>query len=220
MKIFIDSASIDEIKQAQKLGLVDGVTTNPTLLAKEKGANWEKTIRSISEIVKGPVHTEVISLDTKGMIKEGKELAKWGSNVVVKIPLNHEGLEACHALRDEGIPSTMTLIFSASQAILAAKAGAAYICPFIGRLDDISIRGLDLVREIYEIYQNYNQIKTEIVVASVRHPIHVIESARCGAQVVTIPFKVLQQMEKHPLTDRGIQVFISDAEKARKSGGF
>jgi transaldolase len=213
MKIFIDTANVDEIKKAQKLGLVDGVTTNPTLLAKEKG-DREKIIRSVCEVVKGPVHVEITSLDTAQIMEEGRTIAKWAPNIVIKIPLNHEGLVACHMMREEGIRSTMTLIFTTSQAILAAKAGAAYICPFIGRLDDISTNGLDLVREIREIYGRYPEIKTEIVVASVRHPIHVVESARCGAHVITISFNILKQMEQHPLTDKGIETFLSDAKKA------
>jgi transaldolase len=215
MKIFIDTANVDEIKKAQKLGLVDGVTTNPTLLAKEKG-DREKIIRSVCEIVRGPVHLEITSLDAAQILKEAKTVAKWAPNIVIKIPINHEGLMACHTLREEGILSTMTLIFTTSQAILAAKAGAAYICPFIGRLDDISTNGLDLVREIREIYSHYPEIQTEIVVASVRHPVHVVESARCGAHVVTIPFKILKQMEQHPLTDKGIKTFLSDAKESRR----
>ncbi len=215
MKIFIDSANVEEIKKAQKLGLVDGVTTNPTLLVKEKG-NREKIIRSICEVVRGPVHVEITSLDTDLIVKEGRTIAKWAPNVVIKIPLNHEGLAACHILREEEIHSTMTLIFTTAQAILSAKAGAAYICPFIGRLDDISTSGLGLVREIREVYGHYEEIQTEIVVASVRHPVHVVESARCGAHVITIPFKILKQMEQHPLTDKGIQTFLSDAKKEHR----
>lgn len=215
MKIFIDTANVEDIKKAQKLGLADGVTTNPTLLAKEKG-DREKIIRSICEVVRGPVHVEITSLDTVQIMQEGRTIAKWASNIVIKIPLNHEGLVACHMMREEGIRSTMTLIFTTSQAILAAKASAAYICPFIGRLDDISTNGLDLVREIREIYGRYPEIQTEIVVASVRHPIHVVESARCGAHVITIPFEILKQMEQHPLTDKGIKTFLSDAKESHR----
>ena len=215
MKIFMDSANIKEITRAQKLGLVDGVTTNPTLLAKENG-DREKIIRSICNIVSGPVHVEITSLEASNIIEEGKSIAKWSQNIVIKIPLNHDGLLACHALREEGIQSTMTLIFSTSQAILAAKSGATYICPFIGRLDDISSNGMDMVREIREIYNNYPKIETEIVVASIRHPIHVVESARCGAHVITVPSKILTQMEHHPLTDKGIQSFLEDAGKRRR----
>jgi transaldolase len=212
MKIFIDTANLNEIKKAKALGLVDGVTTNPTLLAKE-GEEIETLVRKISQEVKGPVNVEVTGVTCEEMVKEDREMATWGDEIVIKIPINHEGLKAVKILSSEGILTNVTLIFSASQAILAAKAGATYICPFLGRLDDISFNGLELVRQIRGIYQNYDEIKTKIIVASVRHPIHVIEAGLLGAEIVTIPPAVLEQMAKHPLTDKGIAQFLEDAKK-------
>jgi transaldolase len=212
MKIFIDTANLNEIKKAKALGLVDGVTTNPTLLAKE-GEEIETLVRKISQEVKGPVNVEVTGITCEEMVKEAREMATWGDEIVIKIPINHEGLKAVKILSSEGILTNVTLIFSASQAILAAKAGATYICPFLGRLDDISFNGLELVRQIRGIYQNYDEIKTKIIVASVRHPIHVIEAGLLGAEIVTIPPAVLEQMAKHPLTDKGIAQFLEDAKK-------
>jgi transaldolase len=200
MKIFIDTANLMEIKKAKALGLVDGVTTNPTLLAKEK-ENPETLIRKISEEVKGPINVEA------------KILATWGEEIVIKIPVTEEGLRAVRSLSQEGIKTNVTLIFSPGQAILAAKAGATYICPFLGRLDDISFNGLELIQQIREIYQNYDEFQTQIIVASVRHPIHVIEAARMGAEIVTIPPAILEQMVRHPLTDRGISQFLEDAKR-------
>ena len=212
MKIFIDTANLEEIRKAKALGLVDGVTTNPTLLAKE-GEDAETLIRKISKEVKGPVNVEVTSLVCEEIIKEAKVLATWGDEIVIKIPINQEGLKAVRRLAQEGIQTNVTLLFSASQAILAAKAGATYICPFIGRLDDISFNGLELIQQIREIYDQYDEIETRIIVASVRNPIHVIEVARMGAEIVTIPPAILDQMVKHPLTDRGIAQFLEDAKK-------
>ena len=217
MKIFLDTANLDEIKKAKALGLVDGVTTNPTLLAKE-GEKAEPLIRKISEEIEGPVNVEVTGNTHEEMVKEAKVIATWGDEIVIKIPINLEGLRVVKILSSEGIRTNVTLVFSASQAILAAKAGATYVCPFLGRLDDISFNGLELIQKIRGIYQNYDEIETKIVVASVRHPIHVIESGRMGAEIVTIPPAVLEQMAKHPLTDKGIAQFLADAKKipARK----
>ena len=212
MKIFIDTANLSEIRKAKALGLVDGVTTNPTLLAKE-GEEAETLIRKISKEVKGPVNVEVTGITCEEIVKEAKVLATWGDEIVIKIPINQEGLKAVRILATEGIQTNVTLLFSASQAILAAKAGATYICPFIGRLDDISFNGLELIQQIREIYDNYDEIETRIIVASVRNPIHVIEAARMGAEIVTIPPAILDQMAKHPLTDRGIAQFLEDAKK-------
>ena len=212
MKIFIDSADVAEIREAQKLGLADGVTTNPTLIARA-GVDLESTIRAIAEIVPGPVNAEVTAATADGIVAEGRKFHRWGDNVHVKIPLNHEGLLACKALADDGIPSTMTLVFSPTQAILASKAGAAWICPFVGRLDDISYDGMELIRQVAEIYGGDPAGSTQILVASVRHPVHVVESALAGADGVTVPFAVIKQMEQHPLTDRGIEQFLLDAKR-------
>ena len=212
MKIFLDTANLNEIKKAKALGLVDGVTTNPTLVAKE-GEKTEPLIRKISEEVKGPVNVEVTGTTHEEMVKEAKVMATWGDEIVIKIPINLEGLKVVKTLSSEGIRTNVTLVFSASQAILAAKAGATYVCPFLGRLADISFNGLELIQKIRGIYQNYNEIETKIVVASVRHPIHVIESGLMGAEIVTIPPAVLEQMAKHPLTDKGIAQFSEDAKK-------
>jgi transaldolase len=212
MKIFLDTANLNEIKKAKALGLVDGVTTNPTLLAKE-GERAETLIRKISDEVKGPVNVEVTGATHEEMVKEAEAMANWGEEIVIKIPVNIEGLKAVKTLSSKGIRTNVTLVFSAGQAILAAKAGATYVCPFVGRLDDISFNGLDLIQQIRGIYQNYDEINTKIVVASVRHPIHVIEAGLMGAEIVTIPPAVLEQMAKHPLTDKGIAQFLEDAKK-------
>ena len=212
MKIFLDTANLNEIKKAKALGLVDGVTTNPTLLAKE-GEGTETLIRKISEEVKGPVNVEVTGTTQEEMVKEARVMANWGEEIVIKIPINLEGLKVVKALSSEGIRTNVTLVFSVSQAILAAKAGATYVCPFVGRLDDIGFNGLELIQQIRGIYQNYDEIWTKIVVASVRHPIHVIEAGLIGAEIVTIPPAVLEQMAKHPLTDKGIAQFLEDAKK-------
>ena len=212
MKIFIDTANLDEITKAKELGLVDGVTTNPTLLAKQ-GEKTEVLIRRISKEVKGPVNVEVTGTTCEEMVKEAKVMATWGDAITIKIPINHEGLKTVRALSSEGIMTTVTLIFSASQAILAAKAGATYVCPFLGRLDDIGFNGLELIRQIRGIYDNYGEIQTQIIVASVRSPIHVIEAGLMGAEIVTIPPAIIDQMMKHPLTDKGITQFLEDAKK-------
>jgi transaldolase len=212
VKIFIDTANLNEIRKAKALGLVDGVTTNPTLLAKE-GEETEVLIRKISEEVKGPVNVEVTGATCEAMVKEARQMATWGDEIVIKIPITHEGLKAVKSLSSEGILTNVTLIFSAGQAILAAKAGATFVCPFLGRLDDISFNGLELIQQIKGIYENYDNIETQIIVASVRNPIHVIEAALLGAEIVTIPPAIIEQMVKHPLTDRGIEQFLEDAKK-------
>jgi transaldolase len=195
------------------LGIVDGVTTNPTLVARE-GDNPEKIIKEICElVVDKPVNGEVLSLDCDGMVKEGREIASWADNMVIKIPMMKEGLKAVKILADEGIKTNVTLIFHAAQAVLAAKAGASYVSPFVGRIDDIGAEGMAMVSEIVGIYDNYDSIDTEVIVASIRNPIHVIQSGLMGADILTIPPKVLDQMEKHPLTDKGIQMFLEDAKK-------
>jgi transaldolase len=213
MKFFIDTANLDEIREAAQLGLIDGVTTNPSLIAKEGGVDFKQHIAAICELVQGPVSAEVTSLDLEGMLREGREYARIAPNVVVKCPLTRDGLKATRALTDEGTRVNVTLCFSATQAILAAKAGAAYISPFIGRLDDIGQNGLELLAEIVEIYGNYDW-DTEVLAASIRHPIHVVEAARMGADVATIPFKVIEQLIKHPLTDKGLDAFLSDWKKS------
>ena len=213
MKFFIDTADIAEIKQAVELGVLDGVTTNPTLVSKVPG-KFEDILKSICKIVDGPVSAEVISLDAEGMIREGRELARIHKNIVVKIPITKEGLKAIKQLESEGIHVNVTLIFSATQALLAAKAGASFVSPFVGRIDDISEWGMDLVRDIATILRNYN-FKTEIIVASVRSPLHVVEAALAGAHIATIPFKVIEQLLKHPLTDVGIKNFLADWEKVK-----
>jgi transaldolase len=212
VKIFIDTANLNEIKKAKALGLVDGVTTNPTLLAKE-GEKTETLIRKIWEEVRGPVNVEVIGISCDEMVKEARVMAAWGDEIVIKIPITLEGLKAVKILSGEGIRTNVTLVFSTSQAILAAKAGATYVCPFLGRLDDISFNGLDLIQQIRGIYVNYEEIETRIIVASVRNPLHVIEAGLMGAEIVTIPPAVLEQMAKHPLTDKGIAQFLEDAKK-------
>jgi len=212
VKIFIDTANLNEIKKAKALGLVDGVTTNPTLLAKER-EETETLIRKISGEVKGPVNVEVTGITCEEMVREAKVMATWGDEIVIKIPITPEGLKTVKILSSERIHTNVTLLFSPSQAILAAKAGATYICPFLGRLDDISFNGLELIRQIKEIYANYPDIKTQIIVASVRNPIHVIEAAMLGAEIVTIPPAIIEQMVKHPLTDKGIAQFLEDAKK-------
>ena len=216
MKFFIDSASIEEIKEADSLGLLDGVTTNPTLVAKT-GKTFEEVARAICQFVKGPVSLEVVSTQADEMISEGKKLIRYGDNVVVKIPMTVDGLKAIKALSSEGIPINTTLIFQPIQALLAAKAGATYVSPFIGRLDDISHDGMVLCRDILEIFRNYG-IKTQLLAASIRHPIHVLEAAKMGAHVATLPLKVIQQLAKHPLTDIGLKLFLDDWEKTKRLG--
>jgi transaldolase len=214
MKFFIDSAEIVEIKTASQRGWVDGVTTNPTLIAKS-GRNFIEVIKEIVGIVKGPVSAEVISLEAEGMYKEGLELAKIAENIVIKVPMTEEGLVAVRRFAADGIKTNVTLVFSPIQALLVAKAGATYCSPFVGRLDDIGNNGMDLIAQIVEIYRNYN-FKTEVLVASIRNPAHILEAALMGAHVSTIPFKVMQQLCNHPLTDKGIQQFLKDWESAKK----
>jgi transaldolase len=211
MKFFIDTANIDEIKKAYALGMVDGVTTNPSLIAKENRP-FEELLREICELVDGPVNGEVVSLEAEGMVEEGRKLAAFHPNIVVKIPMTTEGLKAVKMLRAENIRTNVTLIFSSTQALMAAKAGASYVSPFVGRLDDISQSGMELVSDIMNIYGNYGY-ETEVIVASVRNPIHVVEAALIGADIATIPFKVIGQLAKHPLTDIGMEKFLADWEK-------
>lgn len=216
MKFFIDTANLDEIKEAASIGILDGVTTNPTLLAKEKGKGDFRTIlKRICEVVDGPVSAEVVATEAEGMVKDAGELAKIHQNIVVKIPMCQEGLKAIKILDSKGIRTNCTLIFSAVQALLAAKAGASFVSPFVGRLDDASHIGMDLVEDIVTIFENYD-ITTEIIVASIRNPLHVVEAAVMGADIATIPFKVIQQLVKHPLTDVGIKRFLEDWEKVEK----
>jgi transaldolase len=216
MKFFIDTASLDEIKEANELGMIDGVTTNPSLIAKEGDIDFKEHIAKICSVVKGDVSAEVTALDTEGMLKEGRELAKIADNVVVKCPLTLDGLKACRVLTDEGTGVNVTLCFNAAQAILAAKAGARYISPFIGRLDDISTNGMQLIVDIVQIYDNYD-FDTQVLAASIRHPMHIVDCALVGADVATIPFKVIQQLVKHPLTDKGLEGFLSDWKKSGRS---
>ncbi len=211
MKFFIDTANVDEIKKAKELGLIDGVTTNPTLVSKEN-REFKPLIKEICEIVDGPVSAEVISLEYEGMVEEARELSKLADNVVIKIPMTENGLKAVKTLSQEGINTNVTLVFSPLQALLAAKAGATFVSPFVGRLDDISHTGMELVKQIMEIYFNYGY-DTEVIVASVRNPLHVLEAAKIGADIATIPFKVLMQFVKHPLTDIGIERFLNDWKK-------
>jgi transaldolase len=214
MKLFIDSADLDQIRQARDLGLLDGVTTNPTLLARE-GGDWKKRATEICGITDGPVSIEVIAVEHKGMLKEARELVELGPNVVVKVPMTTEGLRATRALADQDIPTNVTLVFSAGQALLAAKSGARYVSPFVGRIDDVGGSGMDLVAQILGIYDNY-PFETEIIVASVRHTGHVIEAAALGADIATIPFSVLLKLTEHPLTDKGLQSFLKDWESIAK----
>ena len=214
MKFFIDTANIDEIKKGLDMGMVDGVTTNPSLVAKEQKPFIE-ILKEICAIVDGPVSAEVVSLDAEGMLKEARELAKLADNIVVKIPMIEEGLKAVKKLAAEKIKTNVTLVFSATQAMLAAKAGASYVSPFVGRLDDISQVGMDLVSDILTINRNYG-FDTEIIVASVRNPVHVLEAALIGAEIATIPYKVIAQLAKHPLTDIGMKQFLADWEKRQK----
>jgi transaldolase len=214
MKFFIDTADVKEIREAHALGIVDGVTTNPSLIAKS-GRTFKDVIKEIVSIVDGPISAEVISLDAPGMIKEGKELAKIHKNIVVKLPMTPEGLKACKALTEKGIKTNVTLIFTSMQALLAAKAGATYVSPFVGRLDDISQDGIAIIEEIRTIFDNYGY-SSEIIVASIRNPIHVLNSALIGADVATIPYSVMLQLSKHPLTDAGIKKFLEDWQNVPK----
>lgn len=214
MKFFIDSANISEIKEAAALGVLDGVTTNPSLVSKE-GVNFRDLLDQILEIVDGPVSAEVVATDYKGIIREGRELGKIHKNIVVKVPLIKEGLKAVKTFSEEGIKTNVTLCFSPTQALLAAKAGAAYISPFVGRLDDISHDGMGLISQIIQIYDNY-AFETEVLAASIRHPLHLVEAAQMGADVATIPFSVIDKIFQHPLTDLGLEKFLNDWKKTNQ----
>ena len=214
MKFFLDTANIDEIKEAHSMGMVDGVTTNPSLIAKE-GRDFEEIIKEICAIVDGPISAEVISLDTEGMVKEARHLSAINDNIVVKIPMTIDGIKATCKLSSEGIKTNVTLVFSPLQALMAAKAGATYVSPFIGRLDDLANEGMLLVEQLVEIYSNY-AFDTEIIVASIRNPIHVLDAALIGADIATIPYNVLAKFAAHPLTDKGIKTFLDDWNRAKK----
>jgi len=213
VKLFIDTANVDEIREVYSLGVICGVTTNPSLIARE-GRNFAQVVREIVSIVDGPISAEVISADAPGMVSEAEELASIHPNIVIKIPMTAEGLKAASILAGKNIPTNVTLIFSANQALLAARAGATYVSPFIGRLDDISEDGIELVRDIVEIF-DLHQIETQVIAASIRHPVHVTESARAGADIATVPYKIIKQMINHPLTDAGIKKFLMDWETVK-----
>ena len=212
MKLFLDTANVEYIKEANDMGVISGVTTNPSLIAKE-GRDFKEVIKEITSIVDGPISGEVISEDAEGMIKEGRDIAKIHKNMIVKIPMTAEGLKAVKVLSKEGVKTNVTLVFSANQALLAANAGATYVSPFLGRLDDISMEGMDLVKTRAEIFK-VQGIKTEIIAASIRNPIHVIEAAKAGSDIATVPYNIIMQMIKHPLTDQGLEKFKADWEKA------
>jgi len=214
MKFFIDTANVEEIQEGIALGMVDGVTTNPSLIAKEK-KDFDSVVKDILKIIKGPVSLEVVSLEAKSMFSEGKKLARLGSNIVIKVPISTEGLKATRMFADAGIAVNQTLIFSPLQALMAAKAGARYVSPFVGRLDDIAHDGMEIVDQILTIYENYCY-ETEVIVASIRHPRHVLDAALMGADIATIPFKVIAQLVKHPLTEKGIAAFLEDWKKVPK----
>jgi transaldolase len=214
LKLFIDTANVEEIRKANDMGVICGVTTNPSLIAKE-GRIFEEVVSEITQIVDGPISAEVISLDSEGMIREAVELAKIHKNIIIKLPMTVEGLKAVKVLTRENIKTNVTLVFSAGQALMAARAGATYVSPFVGRLDDVSNNGMELIAEIVDIFNNYN-IDTEIIAASIRHPMHVTQAARLGCHIATVPYKVLVQMTKHPLTDKGIDQFLKDWETVPK----
>lgn len=214
MKLFIDTANVEEIRKANDMGVICGVTTNPSLIAKE-GRVFEEVVREITSLVDGPISAEVISLDSEGMIREAVELAKIHKNIIIKIPMTTEGLKAVKVLTKERIRTNVTLIFSAGQALLAAKAGATYVSPFVGRLDDIGNNGMNIIKEIVDIFRNY-EIDTEIIAASIRHPMHVVEAAKLGCHIATVPYKVIEQLTKHPLTDKGIDQFLKDWDTVPK----
>ena len=217
MRIFLDTASIDEIRQAAKLGVISGVTTNPSLVAKEKRADMKAVIQEIASIIDGPISAEVLSLETDALIEEAREVSSWSPNVVVKVPVSASGLEAISVLSREGIRTNLTLCFSLNQALLGTIAGATYVSPFVGRLDDIGHDGVQLVAEIVELFENYNITTTQVIAASIRHPLHVITAAKVGAHIATIPYNVLTLMIKHPLTDIGISHFAEDWQRVQKS---
>ena len=212
MKFFIDTANLNEIKEAASLGVLDGVTTNPSLIAREGEKDYRKLLEKICEVVDGPVSAEVVATDLNGMVKEAEELSKIHSNITIKVPMIKEGVKATKVLSGKGIKTNVTLVFSAPQAIFAAKAGATFVSPFVGRLDDISHYGMDLVGQIVTIYDNYG-FDTEVITASIRNPLHVVEAAMAGSHIATIPFKVIEQLLRHPLTDRGLEKFLKDWEK-------
>lgn len=214
MKYFIDTANVEEIRKVAELGIIDGVTTNPSLIAKE-GRIFEEVIKEITEIIDGPISAEVVSLDAEGMVKEANELIKIHKNIVIKVPMTADGIKATSMLSKRGIKVNVTLVFSATQALAAAKAGAAYVSPFVGRLDDIGLEGMDLVEEIMEIFNNYG-IDTEVIVASIRNRNHLTQAALAGADIATIPYKVIMDSLKHPLTDQGIEKFLKDWESSKK----
>jgi transaldolase len=213
MKLFIDTGNLKDVEALVPLGIIDGITTNPSLLAKE-GGDYRAILKKICQLVKGPTSAEVVARDADGMIREGRDLAGIDEHIVVKVPFTRDGVKACKALSSEGLRVNVTLVFSATQALLAAKVGATYVSPFVGRLDDIATSGMDLIQEIVDIYENY-QFTTEILVASVRHPIHVVQAARLGADICTCPAAVIDAMFKHPLTDTGLEKFLKDWEKAQ-----
>jgi transaldolase len=213
VKFFLDTAHVPHIREASKLGLVDGITTNPSLLAKEQGDPRE-IVREIAKIVPGPISAEVVSLEAEGMVREGLEWAKVASNIVVKIPMTTEGLKAIRQLSENDIPTNCTLVFTTIQALMAAKAGAAMVSPFVGRLDDIQVPGMELIEQIIQIFDNYD-LDTEVIVASIRHPIHVVQAALIGAHIATVPYAVLESLARHPLTDQGIERFLADWEKVK-----
>ena len=214
MRFFIDTANLKEIRAAMEMGLVDGVTTNPSLMAKE-ASDWREIAKEICQLVSGPVSLEVIALDAEGMVREGRDLMQYGPNVVVKVPMTGEGLKAVRILKSMNIETNVTLVFSAAQALLAAKAGAAYVSPFLGRLDDVGQDGMELVHQILTIFSNYG-FSTQIIAASIRSPMHVIDAAMAGAHIATVPFKILGQLLHHPLTDKGIDAFLQDWKKKEK----
>ena len=210
MQLYLDTANLGELREAASWGILSGVTTNPSLMAKEKGADFQRTIQEIATLIDGPISAETVSLDAEGMVREGKEYAQWHPNVIVKVPSTTEGLKAVYRLAQDGIRTNVTLCFNANQALFAARAGAFIISPFIGRVDDTGIDGMQLIREIVAIYRNDPEIKTLVLSASIRHPRHIIDSALAGADIATCPFKVLEQSMKHPLTDSGIAKFLAD----------
>ena len=214
MKIFLDTANLDSIRKYNDMGLLDGITTNPSLMSKE-GGNPKNVMEEITKIIEGDVSLEVVSTEYSGMMEEGKRLREYGDNVVVKVPMTPDGLKACKSFSSEGIPVNVTLIFSANQALLAAKSGAKYVSPFIGRLDDVGQDGMNLIKDIKQIFDNYPQFKTQILVASIRHPVHVVDAAKIGADVVTLPPTVLDKMMKHPLTKIGLENFLADWDKLK-----
>jgi transaldolase len=214
MRFFIDTANLGEIRAAMEMGLVDGVTTNPSLMARE-ASDWREIAKEICQLVPGPVSLEVIALDAEGMVREGRDLMQYGPHVVVKVPMTGEGLKAVRILKSMDIETNVTLVFSAAQALLAAKAGAAYVSPFLGRLDDVGQDGMELVHQILTIFSNYG-FSTQIIAASIRNPLHVIDAAMAGAHIATVPFKILTQLLQHPLTDKGIDAFLQDWKKKEK----